>query len=70
MEGEDARPLEIPVEPCPHCGAADFIYWVKPGTPEEVITCNGCGSVMSSTHPLDPDDRPMRKPPTPAEPLR
>jgi hypothetical protein len=26
------------------------------------ISCDGSGAVISSTHPLDPNDRPMRRP--------
>jgi hypothetical protein len=28
---------------------------------KQAISCNGCGAILSSTHPLDPDDRPMRR---------
>ncbi len=59
---EDAQPLKIPNIPCPHCGATQFVIWDhahKPGM--RAISCNGCGAVLSSTHPLDPDDRPKRR---------
>ena len=39
------------------------LIWQAPHDPKkQAITCSGCGAVMSSTHPLDPDDRPMRRP--------
>jgi hypothetical protein len=60
---EDTRPLQPPTEPCPHCGSKEFILWQASSDPtKQAISCNGCGAVMSSTHPLDPDDRPMRRP--------
>lgn len=60
---EETRPLEPPTEPCPHCGDKEFTIWQKPNDPTNMaISCNGCGAVLSSTHPLDPDDRPMRRP--------
>jgi hypothetical protein len=60
---EETRPLQPPTAPCPHCGCKEFIIWQAPGDPmKQAISCNGCGAVMSSTHPLDPDDRPIRRP--------
>ena len=60
---EDTRPLQPPTTPCPHCGSKEFIIWQAPNEPKkQAISCKGCGAVMSSTHPLDPDDRPMRRP--------
>jgi hypothetical protein len=60
---EDTRPLEPPTTPCPHCGAKDFILWQGANDSKKwAISCNGCGAVMSSTHPLDSDNRPMRRP--------
>jgi hypothetical protein len=60
MEGEETRALEVPTEPCPHCDARDFILWDGPAKDQKAFTCQGCGAVISSTHPLDPDDRPRR----------
>jgi len=60
---EDTRPLEQPTKPCPHCGCKEFIIWQGAKNPsQQAISCNGCGAVLSSTHPLDPDDRPMHRP--------
>jgi hypothetical protein len=60
---EDTQPLQPPTTHCPHCGSKEFIIWQAPNDPKkQAISCNGCGAVMSSTHPLDPDDRPMRRP--------
>jgi hypothetical protein len=60
---EDTHPLRPPTTPCPHCGSKEFIVWQAPHDPtKRAISCNGCGSVISSTHPLDPDDRPVRRP--------
>jgi hypothetical protein len=59
---EETRPLEPPSRPCPHCGSKQFILWQTPNNPEKLaISCDGCGAVLSSTHPLDPEDRPMRR---------
>jgi hypothetical protein len=59
----EVQPLVQPTGPCPHCGCCEFVVWQKPTDPScRAISCNGCGAVMSSTHPLDPDDRPMRRP--------
>jgi hypothetical protein len=63
QDHEEARPLEYPTAPCPHCGNAEFIIWQKPDDARcQAISCNRCGAVMSSTHPLDPEDRPRRQP--------
>jgi hypothetical protein len=60
---DDTRALRPPTTPCPHCGGKEFIMWQAPSDPmKQAISCNGCGAVMASTHPLDPDDRPMRRP--------
>jgi hypothetical protein len=60
---EETRPLEIPRKPCPHCGSKEFILWPEADDCRQLaISCDGCGAVMSSTHLLDPDDRPMRRP--------
>jgi hypothetical protein len=60
---EDTHPLRPPTTPCPHCGSKEFVIWQAPkDRKKQAISCNGCGAVMSSTHPLDPDDRPMRRP--------
>jgi hypothetical protein len=60
---EEVRPLKHPTEPCPHCGNVKFIVWKKPDNPAwQAISCDQCGAVMSSTHPLDSHDRPMRRP--------
>lgn len=60
---EDTQPLQPPTTPCPHCGSKEFILWKAADDPEkQAISCNRCRAVMSSTHPLDPDDRPMRRP--------
>ena len=60
---EEAHPLELPTKPCPHCGSKEFIIWMAANDPtKQAISCNGCGAVLSSTHPLDPEDRPMRRP--------
>ena len=60
---EDTRRLQPLTTPCPHCGSKEFILWQAADDPKKrAISCNGCGAVMSSTHPLDPDDRPMRRP--------
>jgi hypothetical protein len=60
---EEARSLELPTAPCPHCGAKEFICWAHATDNERfAITCDGCGAVMSSTHPLDAEDRPRRRP--------
>jgi hypothetical protein len=60
---EEIRPLEYPTRPCPHCGSRVFILWGHQDDPaNQAISCDGCGAVLSSTHPLDPDDRPRRKP--------
>ncbi|MBV9122726.1 MAG: hypothetical protein JO112_05175 [Planctomycetes bacterium] len=60
---EDTHPLQPPTKPCPHCGSKEFILWQAPrDAKKQAISCNGCGAVMSSTHPLDPDDRPIRRP--------
>jgi hypothetical protein len=59
---EDTHPLQTPATPCPHCGGKEFIIWESLNDPKkQAISCNGCGAVMSSTHPLDPDDRPRRR---------
>jgi hypothetical protein len=40
-----------------------FIHWTHALDPaKEAISCDGCGAVLSCTHPLDDDDRPVRKP--------
>ncbi len=58
---EEVRPLEPP--PCPHCGCKQFIMWQGADDPtRQAISCDGCGAVLSSTHPLDPEDRPKRRP--------
>ena len=58
---EETRPLKEPTDPCPHCGGKEFILWQAPrDLSKQAISCNGCGAVMSSTHPLDSEDRPMR----------
>lgn len=60
---EEMRALEPPTRPCPHCGSKEFLLWQGANDPQQrAISCNGCGAVLSSTHPLDPDDRPMRRP--------
>ena len=60
---EEIRVLEPPTRPCPHCGSKEFILWQGTNDPQQrAISCNGCGAVLSSTHPLDADDRPMRRP--------
>jgi hypothetical protein len=60
---EDTQPLKPPTTPCPHCGSKEFILWAAANdSNKQAISCNRCGAVMSSTHPLDPDDRPMRRP--------
>jgi hypothetical protein len=60
---EETRLLETPTAPCPHCGSKEFIFWQGANDPtRRAISCNGCGAVMSSTHPLDDDDRPRRRP--------
>jgi hypothetical protein len=60
---EDTHQLRHPSAPCPHCGSEEFLLWRAAQDPmRQAISCNGCGAVMSSTHPLDPDDRPMRRP--------
>jgi DNA-directed RNA polymerase subunit M/transcription elongation factor TFIIS len=60
---EETRPLQPPTAPCPHCGSKEFILWQAANDPKNLsISCDGCGAVLSSTHPLDPDDRPMRRP--------
>ena len=60
---EDTHPLRPPTAPCPHCGGKQFIVWQAPqDAARRAISCNGCGAVISSTHPLDPDDRPRRRP--------
>jgi hypothetical protein len=60
---EETRPLELPTTPCPHCGSKEFILWRGAHDPTHLaISCDACGAVLSSTHPLDPDDRPMRRP--------
>jgi uncharacterized Zn finger protein len=60
---EDRHPLRRPTIPCPHCGSKEFIVWqVADDRTNQAISCNGCGAVLSSTHPLDEDDRPMRRP--------
>jgi len=60
---EETRPLQPPTAPCPHCGSKEFILWQVADDPKnQAISCNACGAVISSTHPLDPDDRPMRRP--------
>jgi hypothetical protein len=57
------RPLVPPTEPCPHCGSREFILWQESEDSTcQSITCDGCGAVMSSTYPLDPEDRPKRRP--------
>ena|SRR5438128_4220624 len=56
------RPLEPPAAPCPHCGCKEFILWQAAGDATNLaISCDGSGAVVSSTHPLDPDDRPRRR---------
>lgn len=60
---EESRPLQQPTSPCPHCGSKEFIIWQDADDPKrQAISCNDCGAVISSTHPLDFDDRPMRRP--------
>jgi hypothetical protein len=60
---EDRQPLRRPTSPCPHCGGKEFIIWQDTRDPtKQAISCNDCGAVLSSTYPLDPDDRPMRRP--------
>ena len=60
---EETRSLVAPVAPCPHCGCKEFIFWQVPYDPgRQAISCSGCGAVMSSTHPLDPEDRPRQRP--------
>ena len=60
---DETHPLQSPTEPCPHCGSKEFVIWKAANDPKkQAISCNGCGAVISSTHPLDPDDRPMRRP--------
>jgi len=60
---EETRPLEVPTRPCPHCGSKEFILWQRRDDPaNRAISCEGCGAVLSSTHPLDEDDRPLPKP--------
>jgi hypothetical protein len=59
---EETRPLEPSTEPCPHCGNKKFILWQKPDDPKcQAISCDRCGAVLSSTYPLDEDDRPVRR---------
>jgi uncharacterized Zn finger protein len=54
--------LEIPTAPCPRCGAGEFILWRhREDAAQRAISCAGCGAVLSSTHPLDSDDRPVRR---------
>ena len=60
---DETRPLQQPAKHCPHCGCKEFVLWQAADDPaKQAINCNGCGAVMSSTHPLDTDDRPMRRP--------
>ena len=60
---EETRPLALPARPCPHCGSKEFIVWQSAHDPaNQAISCAACGAVISSTHPLDPEDRPMRRP--------
>ena len=57
---EETRPLESPTKACPHCGSKEFIIWRAANDPtRQAISCDGCGAVMSSMHPLEPEDRPM-----------
>ena len=59
---EEIRPLQPPTAPCPHCGCKEFILWRAIADATNLsISCDGCGAVLSSTHPLDPDDRPRRR---------
>jgi hypothetical protein len=47
----------------PHCGGKEFILWrAAADSTQQTISCDGCGAVLSSTNPLDPDDRPMPRP--------
>lgn len=55
--------LPTPSTPCPHCGSKEFLIWRREDDPtNQAISCNSCGAVMSSTHPLAADDRPIRRP--------
>ncbi len=55
--------LPVPVKPCPHCGSRKFIIWMRENDfTNQAISCNGCGAVISSTHLLADDDRPIRRP--------
>jgi hypothetical protein len=59
---EAVQPLEPPPASCPHCGSKEFVIWLGADDPSrQAISCDGCGAVMSSTHPLDPEDRPRRR---------
>jgi hypothetical protein len=63
MELEETRPLKMPTERCPHCGAKEFILWSDARqNHKQAISCSDCWAVISSTHPLDSADRPRRKP--------
>jgi hypothetical protein len=57
-----ARPDLMPAAPCPKCGSVEFCEWSgqRGDEPAIAITCNECGEVIASSHPLDPDDRPHR----------
>jgi hypothetical protein len=60
---EETVSLQAPSLPCPHCGCSEFVTWRGADNPaKQAISCNGCGAVMSSTHPLDPENRPRRCP--------
>jgi transcription initiation factor TFIIIB Brf1 subunit/transcription initiation factor TFIIB len=60
---EETKSLSLPTVPCPHCGSGEFILWQGlEDCNKGAISCNGCGAVLSSTHPLDDDDRPRRRP--------
>jgi hypothetical protein len=60
---EETVPLQAPTDPCPHCGGKEFVVWQAPDNPQkQAISCDACGAVMSSTHALDQEDRPMRRP--------
>ncbi len=58
---EETRPLQFPTRPCPHCGSKQFIIWSRADDPNnQAISCDG--AVVSSTHPLDDHERPVRRP--------
>jgi uncharacterized Zn finger protein len=60
---ENIQLLPAPSTPCPQCGSKEFLIWKREDDPtNQAISCNACGAVIASTHPLADDDRPIRVP--------